>query len=265
MELISDLHYTLKVRKQVADIIWEREDWDVFMFTITGSDRLNHFFFDAYSDTSHEFHHEFENYYREIDQIIGEFYDRIKGNDEYELILLSDHGFVDLKLEIHINPILRNNGYFHTDSSGPGTLEQISAESKAFALDPSRIYIHLKDKFPRGKVNQNDYHRIRQDIKNLFEDYQIGNNKIIKKVFLKEEIYNGKMIDQAPDIVLLSNRGFNLKAGFSKQVEYDKTHFTGMHYFDNAFFYSSRPGLLADRMSIFEVKDHIFRLVNINV
>ena len=265
LELISDLHYTLQVRKQVADFLWRRENWDLFMLTITGTDRLNHFFFDCYSDTSHEFHLEFKNYYREIDRIIGEFYDRIKENDEYELILLSDHGFVDLKLEIYVNSILRNNGYFLAESHEASSLEHISAEAKAFALDPSRIFIHLKGKFPRGNVNQTDYHRVRQDIKHLFEEYRIGNRNVIKKVFFKEEIYQGKNIDRAADIVLLSNRGFDLKAGFNKQVEYDKTHFPGMHCFDNALFYSSQPGLLSDKISISEVKDHIFSLLNIKI
>lgn len=265
LELISDLHYILQVRKQVADFLWSREAWDLFMFTITGTDRLNHFFFDAYSDTSHIFHSEFKNYYQEIDRIIGEFYDRIKGNDEYELILLSDHGFVDLKLEIYINPILRNNGYFLADSHQASSLEHISAESKAFALDPSRIFIHMKDKFPRGNVNRNEYFRIRQDIKRLFEEYRIGNSKVFKKAFFKEDIYSGNILDRAPDIVLLSNRGFDLKAGFGKQVEYEKTHFPGMHCFDNALFFTTKPELLLKQMTIFDVKDHIFRLLNINV
>lgn len=265
LELISDLHYSLQVRKQVADFIWRRENWDLFMLTFTGTDRLNHFFFDCYSDISNEFHLEFKNYYREIDRIIGEFYDKFKENDEYELILLSDHGFVDLKMEVYINPILRNNGYFLTESHDTSSLEHLSAEAKAFALDPSRIFIHLKGKFPRGNVNQNDYHRVRHDIKRLFEEYRIGNSNVIKKVFFKEEIYQGIRIDRAADIVLLSNPGFDLKAGFSKQVEYGKTHFPGMHCFDNALFYSSQPGLLPDRMSIYEVKDHIFSLLNINI
>jgi predicted AlkP superfamily phosphohydrolase/phosphomutase len=264
LELISDLHYTVQVRKQVADFIWGREKWDLFMFTITGTDRLHHFLFDAYSDRSHQFYLEFRKYYQEIDRIIGDFFERIKENDQYELVLLSDHGFVDLDMEIYINPILKKNGFFHTNSQKVDSLEDISTDSKAFALDPSRIFIHLKDKYPRGKVNPVDYYRIRQDIKHLFEEYRIGSRKVIQKVYFKEEIYKGKMVELAPDIVLLSHRGFDLKAGFSKHAQYERTHFKGMHCFDNAFFYSSKPQLLPERMTICNVKNHIFQLLNVN-
>ena len=265
MELLSDLHYTLQVRKQLADFIWNRENWDLFMFTITGTDRLHHFFFDAYSDPSHQFHHEFKKYYEEVDNIIGDFFEKIERKDEFEFILLSDHGFVDINQEVYINPILKQNGYFSTDTFDVTSLEDMTEKSKAFALDPSRIYIHLRDKFPRGKVNQNDYYRIRREIKNLFQEYRIGKDKVFRKVFFKEEIYSGKFLDHAPDIVLLSQHGFDLKAGLKKRIEHDDTHFKGMHSFDNAFFYSSQAGLLSDKMSIFDVKKHIFRLLQVKI
>ena len=49
-EFLADLHCLLKTRKQVADILWEKENWDLFMFTVTETDRLQHFLYDAYGD-----------------------------------------------------------------------------------------------------------------------------------------------------------------------------------------------------------------------
>lgn len=265
MEFFSDLHYTLKVRKQVADVLWNKEKWDLFMFTITGTDRLHHFLFDASCDETHGFHFEFIKYYQEIDRIIWDFFEQIKGREEFEFIMLSDHGFVRLEQEIYLNSILRKNGFFSTETKEVTSLDEITGRSLAFALDPSRIFIHLRDKFPKGRVNKNDYNRIRHELKQLFENYQIGSTRVIKKVHFKEEIYDHELLENAPDIVLQSHYGYDLKGGLKKKSDYGKTYFTGMHSNDNAFFFSTRPELLGKNMTIFDVKNHIFKLLNINI
>jgi predicted AlkP superfamily phosphohydrolase/phosphomutase len=263
IEFISDLHYTLKVRKQVADFIWGKENWDLFMFTITGTDRLHHFLFDACNDENHPFHAEFKKYYQEIDTIIGDFFYKIEGKDEFEFMMLSDHGFGNLIEEVYINPILRNNGFLNTRSREINSLDGISDNTTAFALDPSRIYIHVKGKYPRGRVNKNDSNRIRQDLKYLFENYRIDGEKVIDRVYFKEEIYDQDCIEMAPDIVLLSKTGYDLKGGLKKKTEHGKTHFTGMHSFDDAFFFTTQPQFIPETMTIFDVKNHIFHLLHI--
>jgi predicted AlkP superfamily phosphohydrolase/phosphomutase len=255
----------LKIRAQVADYFWGKEKWDLFMLTITGTDRLHHFLFDAFGDQNHPFHHEFYRYYQAIDSTIGEFYDRIKEKDEYEIVMLSDHGFGELKKEIYLNQILKRNEFFNTETENVETLEVIAEDAKAFAIDPSRIFIHSRDKFPKGRVDKSDYHKIRSDIKCLFEDYEIRNRKVIKKVYFKEEIYSSKFLKSAPDLILLSHQGFDLKAGLKKNIEYGSTHFTGMHLHDNAFFFSSSPEVVPDNLSIFEVKSILYKLLNVNI
>lgn len=264
-EFISDLYHTLEVRKRVADFFWEKEKWDLFMFTVTGTDRLHHFLFDAYLEENNRFHIDFLNYYKKVDKIIGDFYNRIEGREEFELIILSDHGFGPIKNEVYINPILKKNGFFDTETSDVKSLTSIKGDSKAFAIDPSRIFVNLKDKFPKGNVNKNDYEIIRNDIKQLFEGYEIGGKRVINNVYYKEDIYSNRFLDMAPDIVLLSNHGFDLKGGLKKGEEYGRSNFTGMHLQDNAFFFFTKPELVLENMTIFDVKDIIFRLLEINL
>ena len=66
-EFLLDLQQTLEVRKRVADYLWDEEEWDLFMFTITGTDRLHHFLFDAFEDTGNSLHQEFIKYYEMVD------------------------------------------------------------------------------------------------------------------------------------------------------------------------------------------------------
>ncbi len=262
-EFLSDLHYTLRTRKNIADMLWKNEKWDIFMFTVTGTDRIHHFMFDSYVDKEHEYHNDFLDYYREVDKIIGDFLQKIEGKDEIELMLSSDHGFGLLKNEIYLNQILKKNGLFDLEKSEKISLTSISNNSKAFAVDPSRIFINLKKKFPNGSVEKKDYEKIRSEIKNLFENYKINGDKVIKKVFYKEELYSSKYLDMAADIILLSNPGYDLKAGLRQDKEFGKNHFTGMHLQNNAFFYSSIPEEIPENMHITDVKRQIFSALKV--
>jgi predicted AlkP superfamily phosphohydrolase/phosphomutase len=262
-EFLADLHCVLNVRKQIADMLWEREEWDVFMFTVTETDRLQHFLYEAYADRRHEFHDEFKNFFHEVDQAAADFLERAADRDDMEIIALSDHGFHPIQSEVYLNPILIKHGYMNLDPTVSKGLPGISAQSQAFALDPSRLYIHQKGKYPRGAVASSDYEKIRKDLKQLFEDYEVNGQKAVHKVFFKEELYNGGQMAAAPDLVLLSNSGYDLKAGWERSVESGNSFFSGMHRQDNAFCACSRGALLNKPLTIFEVKDLLFQLLAI--
>ncbi|MEI6613329.1 MAG: alkaline phosphatase family protein [Chrysiogenales bacterium] len=261
IEFLADLHCLLKTRKQVADILWEKENWDIFMFTVTETDRLQHFLYDAYGDNHHPHHQDFLNFYHEVDQIIADFLERAAVREELEIILLSDHGFGPIKGEIYLNPILIKYGFLSLESGEVKNPAHINPTAKAFALDPSRIYIHQKSKYPKGRVAAGDYQKIRHDLKQLFENYEVNGEKIISRAFFREELYSGPQITFAPDLVLLSNPGFDLKGGFEKNQETGISYFTGMHRHDNAFFACSSRHLVTQPWTIFDVKDLLFKLI----
>ena len=263
IEFLADLHCLLKTRKQVADILWEKENWDIFMFTVTETDRLQHFLYDAYSNNNHPHHQDFLNFYHEVDQIIADFLERAAGREEIEIVLLSDHGFGPIKREIYLNPILKKYGFLSLESGDAKNLARINPEAIAFALDPSRIFIHQKSKFPKGLVAAGDYQKIRQDLKQFFENYEVNGERIISRAFFKEELYSGPQITAAPDLVLLSNPGFDLKGGFEKDQETGISHFTGMHRRDNAFFACSRSHLVTQPWTILDVKNLLYKLMAI--
>jgi predicted AlkP superfamily phosphohydrolase/phosphomutase len=264
-EFLADLHCALKVRKQVADMLWEKEEWDLFMFTVTGTDRLQHFLYDAYADGDHEFHAEFENFFHEVDQVAAGLLERAAAREEMEIVALSDHGFDRIESEVYLNPILKSNGFFALDpgANAGKSLGRISSRSKAFALDPSRLFIHEKGKYPRGSVARGDREKVRKDLKQLFEGYEVKGRKAVRKVFYGEELYSGGQMAAAPDLVLLSAPGFDLKGGLEKDQEAGTSHFTGMHRQDNAFIACSRPELMKETLTIFDVKALLYKLLAI--
>ncbi len=50
----------------------------------------------------------------------------------------------------------------------------------------------------------------------------------------KEKLYKGRFIDDAPDFVCISNRGYDLKGNLRKETIFTKDVFQGMHTWDNA-------------------------------
>lgn len=68
-------------------------------------------------------------------------------------------------------------------------------------------------------------------------------DKVIKRIYRKEEIYHGSLMDNAPDLVLMSHSGFRLRGLINKDVVFDKDIFTGLHTLENAFLYVKSPNL----------------------
>jgi len=62
--------------------------------------------------------------------------------------------------------------------------------------------------------------------------------RVIKKVYRKEEIYHGEQFEHAPDLVLLSNPGFNLKGNISAENVFEEPDIIiGKHTYEDAFLY----------------------------
>lgn len=234
MELfLADLDKTLEARIETYRYLWQSENWQSFMLVFTGTDRLMHFLWDAYEDENHKYHDLFLEHFRKIDQAVGEIAGRITDNDL--LIMHSDHGFEKLQNDVYISYLLIQNGFLQFKQDQDIALNNICHGTKAFVMDPARIYLNLKGKFPCGTVEQSEAEEVLNQLENLFGSLEIEGKKVIRDIYRKEKIYSGPHIDDAPDIVLVGNEGFNLKANFKAEKLADKSIFGGKHTQDTAF------------------------------
>ena len=253
---LKDLEENLQGSLRAYRYLWEKEEWGIFMFVFTGTDRLLHFLWDAYEKESHKFHGEFLEYFRKIDKIIGEIVSKIQEEDR--LIMLSDHGFEGLDFDVYINAILKKEDYLHFGNKKEHELIHIDSSTKAFALDPARIYIHTKEKYPNGRVDRRDREKIIQDIIKLFSGLEIDKRRVIEGIYTKEDIYSGPFMDRAPDILLVGSKGFNLKGGIKQEKFTDKDIFTGKHTQDDAFLFikgKTDKDVIPNSFNVFDVKD----------
>lgn len=266
-EFFKDLLYTLKKRRETFIYLQNKIQWDLFIGVFTGPDRLQHFFWDEYENPEAPCHAAILSYYREIDSIIGEMAEKL--GDDTTLILLSDHGFARLEKEVHINAWLKKQGLLKLKQDPPASFEDIDPDhTKAFALDPSRVYVNLKGVMPKGCVAPGpEYDRL---IKMLIEGFlslkdDTTSETVISRIYRKEELFTGPLVDKAPDLVLWGAKGYDLKASITSDEIFSKGPFTGMHTYNDAFLYMRGLDSLNSKPHIRDIAPTILKLLDIPV
>ncbi len=256
--LWQELGKTLTGRQKALNFFWE-EPWDYFEFVVTGTDRLHHFLWNAYPDPTHPHHQAFLDYYRQIDRLIGKIYAswRKIADDDEGLYLLSDHGFTGIVQEVYLNAWLEKNGYLKFTVPEPKGLEDIHARTRAFALDPNRIYLNLRGRFPKGSVERSERKALREDIARKLDGLRYEGRKVVRQVIPADKIYKGPYASKGPDLIVLAENGFDMKGSLKKKDVFGRTSLQGMHTWDDAFFWAARP--LSDDLAIEDVSASILK------
>ncbi|MEW6003369.1 MAG: alkaline phosphatase family protein [Nitrospirota bacterium] len=259
-EFTDDIMQTFRKRKEAINYLYESEEWDLFIACITETDRLHHYLWNALDDSFNPYHDFFLNFYRELDEFIGTFYSKIDLSIPF--IILSDHGFTGIKKEIYLNAFLREKGYLRFTKEHPATFEDIDHSSRAFILDPSRIYIHLKGKYAHGYVDEDLYEILRSALREDLLSINVNGEKVIKEVYFKEDLYSGNFFDDAPDLVALPYDGYDLKGSITKNDLAGNSNLTGGHTRENATFYINQK-INCDNINIIDVGVIVLRLLGI--
>ena len=247
---ITELFEVLEARINLANYFWKEVEWDTFMLVFTGSDRLFHFLWDAYEDKNHKYHKQFLDFFRRLDEFLS-----IIDYEKHNLIMLSDHGFERLDAEVNVNTFLEQEGFLDLNKEKKN-YAAITSKTKAFSMDPGRIFINIKGKYPNGSVDESEKEKIIDELITTFEKLEYKGTKVIKKVYKKDEIYKGRYINNAPDLVLMSNKGFDLKSKLNKEEIFENGIFTGKHTHPDAFLFvntEENSGVVPDDPSVEDI------------
>lgn len=235
---LNSLFKVHKNRVQVYRTIWDEVDWDVFMIVFTGTDRLGHYFQDVLEKKDSEYYDSYLEYYRKIDEEIGWITDQKNDNDI--LVMMSDHGMERITAEVNLNTCLEQNGFLDLSKSERINYNNITDKTTAFVLEPARIHLNYASQYPNGNVTKEDREPIIRDLTGLFKDlsYPDSNENVIAEVVRKEEIYSGDQMEHAPDLLLVSHKGFSLRGTLGKKKIFSLSDtIRGMHRGDDAFLY----------------------------
>jgi len=124
------------------------------------------------------------------------------------------------------------------ESPTPTELGEIDSSSKAFVMDPNRIYINGKGRYPKGSVDEADKQALKLEITDKIKGLKHDGHPIIRQVFDTAEIYSGPLVPAGPDLIFLSEYGYDLKGSVKKKDIFGRSNLQGMHTWDDAFFWS---------------------------
>jgi len=260
--LLEDLHATLEKRREAMFHFYKQEDWDFFMCVFTGTDRLHHFLWRHYEEADPVYEPEFLRYYRRLDEIIGEFATMIP--EDTVLLMLSDHGFCGIEKEVFLNPLLAQKDFLALTGDDPRTIADIEpAGTRAYCMDPGRIYLNRLGREPQGIVRPDEADSLLGQIKvALLElrDPDTG-EQVIDRVEYGSDLFSGPWASIGPDLVAVPRNGFDLKGRMSREIFNPAGLLSGMHTHDDAFVFVADSAGQPDPEHIREVAPLIERVM----
>ncbi|MFP5263019.1 MAG: alkaline phosphatase family protein [Blastocatellia bacterium] len=261
--LMEDILQTLDRRVTALLHFFDKEPWDLFIGVVTETDRLQHFFMDAIADEAHKYHSAFRDFYRRVDNFLGRVMERLRGET---LLVMSDHGFTPIKRQVYLNRWLVDNGYLKLKDNAR-SIEDIGDGSVAFALDPGRVYLNVKGKYPNGAVEPADARRLAREIKSGLSEISAEGAPVVKRVYERDELFRGPVIDSAPDLCVQTIYGYDLKGAVNKKDLMDREIFTGMHTQDDATLFINSPGgaLRPDKPHITDVAPTLLSAMELDI
>ena len=243
-EFVQEIYKTIDERTNLIIHLLEQHDLDIFFCVYTSPDRFSHYlwhFFDEdHPYRKNETYDEIKKYeksllelYKKLDRSLEKICDSFSPTDT---IVLSDHGFSSIYRFFHINKWLQQKGYLKFKPK-----EQWVSKDHAI-LNPDRkyifgkvdwnntvaysigkrgtVYINLADREPNGIVKKTEYDKI---VSELIEELKqvkdpMTDKRVVRDVLSREQIFNGKQLDKAPDILIFFKPGYT-SLGYAMELD----------------------------------------------
>ena len=238
---LLDLYFTMNKKWQIIFSQLVRSDWDLLVAVLMASDRVQHMMW-RHIDPQHLRHDPEEaklygdailGVYRTLDDVVGAVRKNLPR--ETALFVISDHGFASFRKGVNLNRWLEEEGYLvlgGDPSSGVGAGEHEFWEvadwrrTRAYVPGLAGICLNVLGREPVGAVEPGaQYQKLREEIRRKLEaltDPETG-QRVIHRVYRREELYEGPYLDELPDLIVGYERGYrtertSLKVGARRSV-----------------------------------------------
>ncbi len=104
--------------------------------------------------------------------------------------------------------------------SGLEDIEWSKTKVWLFSYSGRSLIINLKNRELNGIIDENNYDEFRDFITNYMYELKDPETreKIIEKVYRREEIYQGPYVENAPDLIIEPSEGYFLRGGFGEKM-----------------------------------------------
>jgi len=267
---LAEVNAALDSRVRTLLHYMDNEEWDFLQCHVMETDRLYHFLWEQMDTADPVYAPRFWEVIARIDQMLGEVLDRL--DEHTTLIVMSDHGFCTLKYEVYVNHWLAQRGWLTLPENPPQRLKlaDVGPRSRAYSLDPGRIFINLRGREPAGRVAPGaEYEALRDEIAAAaledMRDPETG-APMIARVFRREELYHGPLLDQAADLILVSVDGYDLKGAMGKDtLTFKGDELVGMHTYDDAMLWVQGQAITAEGFCVTDVMPTVLRLMDVPI
>lgn len=261
--LITDARETMAARFEAFERYGESDDWALFVGCVTAPDRLNHFVWDSLRGDG-GLQGEVRSFYSALDDHLESFREVL--DEEVTFVLVGDHGFASLSYEVDCQRWLEQEGWLEWGEE-PGQLEDISAETRAFAFPHGRFYLNRVDREPDGTVADDEVETVTRELIAALEDLRgPDGERVISAVYRGADIYDGPHTDLAPDLVAVPEPGFDLTTSFDGRGEvFSVGRRVGMHTPKDAPLVIDHPDVDLTDASPFDVAPTVLELLDVAV
>lgn len=151
--------------------------------------------------------------YQTVDGVVGKIMQRL--DDKTTLLIISDHGFAPFRRAFHLNTWLKNEGYITlVDESKQAESEYFSnvdwMRTRAYGLGFNGLYLNLRGREANGIVSKRERDALLNEISQKLLALRDPKNgeRIVHRVDRAEEVYSGRNIEFAPDLIVGYARGY---------------------------------------------------------
>jgi predicted AlkP superfamily phosphohydrolase/phosphomutase len=262
-EFMENATETVDARYEAFSHYVDQDDWDLFFGVFMTTDRVNHFLFKDYEDDTVD-KDLFLEFYSTVDDYIGRLREQLP--EDVTMIVASDHGFTSQDYEVHLNSWLEETGWLSYEDDDHEELGDIADETRAYSLIPGRFYVNLEGREPRGSVPESEYEAVRDELKAELQALEGPDGRTVaKRVVEKESAFRGDHDDIAPDLVVIPNHGFDLKAGFKGHDDvFGNGPRNGMHSFENASLFVEEESANLGDTDLYDIAPTILDLMDVD-
>ena len=215
----------LRERERMLMFELERHREGLLFCLFDTPDRIQHMFW-RFREPEHPanrvapsngFERVIEDHYRECDAIVGRAMQAM--DDDTLFIVLSDHGFGSFQRGLNLNTWLHQNGFLSLKEGiepGDDTGELLKhvdwSRTKAYALGLGSLYVNVKGREQEGMVGESEVDGVKAAIAaGLSGLIDIERGELaVRSVSLREHVYRGCYVGDAPDLVVGFARGYRV-------------------------------------------------------
>jgi predicted AlkP superfamily phosphohydrolase/phosphomutase len=279
MEEVFDV---TEARIKAQEWLIANTDWDFAGFVHFSTDRVQHCLSEYVAPDHPEYARrskervaeKVRDAYRMIDDTLGTLLSHARDDDL--VLFISDHGFQSCSRCVHMDRLLRRLGFLHFSAKnalfGPmqwGAMRQAArkvydllglhgkvslpqpvnwAKTRAYTAIRSTgegVSVNLQGREVDGIVPPGDYERVRDEVAQAiasFVDPATGRSPV-KRVWRREEVFKGKHLESAPDLLFEPAELYSLT--HAKSALEDADWVSGDHRIDGVIV-ASGPNVAAD-------------------